>query len=135
MSPTDPLQRPDDPSRDVDLTSDQSFPGSDPPPTWSGAGEHGEHLSVPPGHSTSASSLGRRRRLSLVHGLTRRWLVVMALAVALVATCLIGLAVRDDNGTATTVIFVACGLIGALLALLSTVWRAKAGDDLDEARL
>ena len=75
----------------------------------------------------------RRRRL--VRRVTRRYLVVIGVAAVMVATAVIGLAIGGDEETGRTVVFTGIGLIGAVLALGSTVWRGKVGDDLDETKL
>ena len=66
---------------------------------------------------------------------TRRYLVLLVVAALLVVTAVTGLAIGGDEETGRTVLFTGIGLIGAVLALGATVWRAKVGDDLDEAKL
>ncbi|WP_229054603.1 hypothetical protein [Aeromicrobium sp. Leaf350] len=63
------------------------------------------------------------------------WAGAMLLAVVMVATAVIGLAIGGDNTASRTVPLTAVGLIGAAIALISTIWRGKVGDDLDEAKL
>lgn len=75
----------------------------------------------------------KRRRM--VRRVTRRYLVLLVVAALLVVTAVTGLAIGGDEETGRTVLFTGIGLIGAVLALGATVWRAKVGDDLDEAKL
>ncbi|GAA1748889.1 hypothetical protein [Aeromicrobium alkaliterrae] len=143
MTPA-PDRRDEDASRDVDETSEESFPASDPPPTWASAGE----TETPPEQDAEPASRVRddgtledpppippARRRRLVHRVTLWWGLVMLVAVALVATAVVGLAIGGDDQAGRTVVFTAAGLVGAALALIATIWRGKVGDDLDEAKL
>lgn len=77
--------------------------------------------------------LARRRRL--VRRVTRRYLIVLGVAALMVVTAVTGLAIGGDEETGRTVVFTGIGLIGAVLALGSTVWRGKVGDDIGETKL
>lgn len=82
---------------------------------------------------------GRRQKLSHFN---RVWLGTTAVAIALVATSVIGLATTDGSGepgetsgSLQLILFVALGGLGAVIGLLATIVRAKRGDDVDEAGL
>lgn len=100
----------------------------------SGEQELPEHVR-PDGTLDDPPPLPQAKRRRLVHRVTRRWALLLVVAAVLVVTAIVGLAVGGDDRTGRTVLFTAMGLIGALLALASTVWRGKVGDDLDEAKL
>ena len=89
----------------------------------------------PDGTPEDPPPVPRKRRQRLVRRVTRRYLVLLAVAAMMVVTAVTGLAIGGDEETGRTVIFTGIGLIGAVLALGSTVWRGKVGDDLDGAKL
>lgn len=89
----------------------------------------------PDGTPEDPPPVSQTKRRRLVRRTTRRYLVLLAVSAVMVATAVVGLAIGGDEETGRTVIFTGIGLIGAVLALGSTVWRGKVGDDLDEAKL
>lgn len=78
----------------------------------------------------------RRRRREL-HILNRRFALGTAASVLAVVIAIVGIAIVQAGGLSRPWIygFFVLGVLGAVTAMLQTILRNKAGDDIDEATL
>ena len=81
--------------------------------------------------------MDERRRKRELHVINRRFSVGMTLSVAGVVLAIVGLAlVRADAVSRSWLYaFLVIGVLGAVTAMMMTIARSKAGDDVDEADL
>ncbi|MFC5677453.1 hypothetical protein [Aeromicrobium endophyticum] len=78
-----------------------------------------------------------RTRRQQRHVLNRRWSIGLVVSVAAVVIAVVGIVLVQTEVLADAWVypFFMVGAIGALSAGVQTIVRAKAGDDIDEAKL
>jgi hypothetical protein len=81
--------------------------------------------------------MARRTRRQQRHVLNRRWSIGLVASVAAVVVAVVGIVLVQAGtlGDAWVYAFFAIGALGALSGGVQTIARAKAGDDIDEAKL
>lgn len=81
--------------------------------------------------------MDERRRKRELHVINRRFSVGMTLSIAGAVAAIVGLAlVRADVVSRPWLyVFLVIGVLGAVTAMMMTIARSKAGDDVDEADL
>jgi hypothetical protein len=81
--------------------------------------------------------MDNRRRKQRVRGLNRRWISGLTVSVLCVVIAIVGIALVQAGTMSQwwAYGFLVLGLIGAATAMLQTMMRNKAGDDIDEAKL
>lgn len=67
--------------------------------------------------------------------INRRWTLGIAASVLVVVAAIVGviLVQSDVLGEMWTYLFLVVGILGAVSAMLQTIVRSKAGDDLDDS--
>jgi hypothetical protein len=80
------------------------------------------------------SPRSRRRQRAV---LNRRWSIGLVVSLVAVAAAIVGVVLTDAGvfGDRFVYGFLALGAIGAVSAMIQTIVRGKAGDDIDEAKL
>ena len=78
-----------------------------------------------------------RTRRQQRHVLNRRWSIGLVVSTLAVVVAVVGIVLVQTGALADAWVyaFFAIGAIGALSAGVQTIIRAKAGDDIDEAKL
>jgi hypothetical protein len=81
--------------------------------------------------------MASRTRRQKRHELNRRWSIGLMVSVAAVVIAIIGIVLVQTEvlTDAWVYAFFGLGAIGAASAMLQTIIRGKAGDDIDEAKL
>jgi hypothetical protein len=81
--------------------------------------------------------MASRTRRQKRHDLNRRWSIGLTASVVAVAVAIVGIVLVQTEvlGDSWVYLFFGLGAIGAASAMLQTIIRGKAGDDIDEAKL
>ena len=81
--------------------------------------------------------MDERHQRRALHRVNRRFTIGLALSVASVVIAIVGLALVQGGTLSRPWLygFFILGALGAVTAMMQTIMRSKAGDDLDEAEL